>query len=214
MPFCGVRPASVRRIADVRRRPCFLASRRPSVTYTELDGDIASGALAEFAPDRRAVRAVAEAHEREQHEQFEFPENRRVVVLQYLSLCYIYNMPTGAAQPQIGLDRVRRHRHNRTPDAIPFILLPATLSYAKGRPHMGSASSSDAIRNITDFGLSVRNAALHARAARDRGIRLADVQRRSAARAPAEGCVPRAAPRDRARRGRSIRASPTSWRAR
>ena len=64
---------------------------------------------------------------------------------------------------------------------------------------MGSASSNDAIRNINDWA-AVAAVIATPSAQGDRRIRLADLQRRGAAGPAAEGRVPRAAPRHRARR--------------
>ena len=65
---------------------------------------------------------------------------------------------------------------------------------------MGSASSGDAIRNINDWAATPRIIVYAGPPQGDRRLRLADVQRRSPARPAAEGRVPRAAPRHRARR--------------
>ena len=64
---------------------------------------------------------------------------------------------------------------------------------------MGSASSGDAIRSHQRLGGDAA-VIVYALPQADRGLRLADLQRRSAARPAAEGRVPRAAPRHRPRR--------------
>src|SRR5262249_11107251 len=99
-----------------------------------------SGPVADFPEDRGAVGAVAEADERDQHEQLQLAEDRGVIILRpdlthiVKDIMSIFAKFTLRARPQ------------------PTIIV--LMSFA--------ASSTDAIRTITDF--SVRSAAARRKA--------------------------------------------------